>query len=122
MSRPKKTEPGHERACHRWRRTMEERYGGKEGLHRKMQEMGAIGGRAGCTGGFYGDPERAAIAGARGGNRSRRGLKLLSKEPDGTLKYQVIKTGEILFLKDGEHYMAGKKYTAEEWANLQKDK
>ena len=87
-----------------------------------FSRIGAIGGRAGCTGGFYGDPERAAIAGARGGNRSRRGLKLLSKEPDGTLKYQVIKTGEILFLKDGEHFVAGKKYTAEEWANLQKDK
>ena len=84
--------------------------------------IGSLGGRAGHTGGFYDNPERAVIAGARGGSRSRRGLKLLSKEPDGTLKYQVIKTGEILFLKDGEHYMAGKKYTAEEWANLQKDK
>lgn len=47
MARPKKGEPGHEQASKRWRETMEAKYGGPEGLHKKMQEMGAIGGRNG---------------------------------------------------------------------------
>lgn len=119
MSRPKKTEPGHEMACHRWRRTMEEYYGGKEGLHRMMQKIGSIGGKRGHTGGFYENPARARLAGGKGGSRSRRGLKLLGVEPDGTLKYKVVKTGEVIYLKGDDHYVADKKYTAEEWAALQ---
>ena len=31
------------------------------------KRIGAIGGRNGTTGGFYGDPERAKLAGLKGG-------------------------------------------------------
>jgi general stress protein YciG len=36
-------------------------------------EIGAKGGKLGKTGGFYGNSERARIAGAKGGKISRRG-------------------------------------------------
>jgi len=81
--------------------------------------IGSLGGRAGHTGGFYENPARARLVGGKGGSRSRRGLKLLGIEPDGTLKYKVVNTGEVIYLKGDDHYVAGKKYTAEEWAALQ---
>ena len=34
--------------------------------------IGALGGKKGRTGGFYGNPELARIAGAKGGRASRR--------------------------------------------------
>lgn len=37
------------------------------------QRIGRKGGQNGHTGGFYGNPERARIAGAKGGKISRRG-------------------------------------------------
>ena len=94
MSRPKKTEPGHEIACRRWRRTMEERYGGKEGVRRMMQKMGAIGGRVGKTGGFYASPERAVEAGSKGGTRSRKGYKFLGQNENGDFVYRKKDSNE----------------------------
>ena len=41
---------------------------------------GAKGGRNGHTGGFYGNPELASLAGAKGGRISRRGDKKESLE------------------------------------------
>lgn len=35
--------------------------------------IGRKGGKKGHTGGFYGNPERAALAGSIGGKRSKRG-------------------------------------------------
>lgn len=95
MARPKKNEPGHEMATRRWRKTMEELYGGKEGLHRRMQEMGAMGGRAGCTGGFHGHSERAKLAGKRGGQNSKRGCEYLG-EKDGVKRWVRKSTGELI--------------------------
>lgn len=73
MPRPKKGEPGHTEAIAKWRRTMQEKYGGEAEIRRQMQQIGAVGGQHGKTGGFYGHPERARIAGAKGGRISRRG-------------------------------------------------
>lgn len=38
-------------------------------------KIGAKGGKLGTTGGFYANRELARIAGAKGGKRSRRGIK-----------------------------------------------
>lgn len=103
MVRPKKGEVGHEQAKLRWKKTMEEKYGGAEGVHKKMQEIGRKGGRLGRTGGVYGDPERAKQIGHRGGSRSRRGRKFLGETEPGLLKYQVRSTGEIEYVKTEEH-------------------
>lgn len=81
MSRPKKGTRGDELATAKWRKTMQEKYGGQEGLHQKMQEIGAIGGQNGHTGGFKTNLrdkngltgfERARIYGRIGGMKSRR--------------------------------------------------
>ena len=81
MSRMKAGEPGHERAVTRWRKTMLERFGGEEGLHKHMQEKGSKGGKLSTTGGFASKErgrdgltgaERARLAGAIGGHMSSR--------------------------------------------------
>lgn len=41
-------------------------------------EIGALGGRAGTTGGFFANPQLARMAGAIGGSHSRRGWKLVT--------------------------------------------
>lgn len=42
--------------------------------------IGSIGGKNGRTGGFYGNPELARLAGARGGRLSKRGSNTKNKE------------------------------------------
>lgn len=42
------------------------------------REIGALGGRAGTTGGFFANPQLARTAGALGGLHSRRGWKLVT--------------------------------------------
>ena len=88
MSRPKKGTAGDAIASSRWRATMENKYGGAEELHRKMQELGRKGGKNGHTGGFGSDKvgadgltgkQRARVAGSKGGAISKRG-KAKSKE------------------------------------------
>lgn len=75
MSRPRKGEKGCEEASNKWRRTMLKKYGGKEGLHKRAQELGSLGGKAPTSKpkGFAANPEIARIAGYRGGRISRRG-------------------------------------------------
>lgn len=86
MARPKKGEKGNEEANNKWRATMLKRFGGEEGLHRKMQHSGSLGGKSGCganyTGGFASrlldkegltGPERARKYGIIGGRKSKRG-------------------------------------------------
>lgn len=81
MARPKKGDQGCEDANSRWRKTMYEKYGGKEGVRKRMSEMGRIGGKRSRNGGFASDVvgadglsgrERARLAGAKGGRVSRR--------------------------------------------------
>ena len=76
MSRPKKNTPAGKLATERWRKTMEEKYGG---VTAKMQQIGRIGGLNGkgpdYKGGFAADRDRARIAGAKGGRISRRNGK-----------------------------------------------
>lgn len=76
MARPKKNTPAGKIATERWRKTMEEKYGG---VTAKMQQIGRIGGLNGkgpdYKGGFAADRERARIAGAKGGHISRRNGK-----------------------------------------------
>lgn len=85
MARPKAGTKEGDAASERWRQTMINKYG-VDGVHRKMQEMGAKGGRngkgPGYKGGFASDEvgedgltgkQRAKIAGAKGGAISRRG-------------------------------------------------
>lgn len=74
MARPKKGTKGAEEATLKWKETMIKKYGGENGLHEKMMEIGAVGGRRGHTGGFASNPELAKVAGAKGGRASKRGL------------------------------------------------
>lgn len=55
-----------------WMATMIAKHGSREAVREYMQEMGALGGRNGHTGGFAANPELARIAGAKGGRISRR--------------------------------------------------
>lgn len=82
--RAKRGEPGAEEATNKWRATMQAKYG--ENWREKMKELGRKGGQNGrgefYTGGFaclekgadgLTGPERARIAGVKGGSISRRG-------------------------------------------------
>ena len=75
MSRPRKGEKGCQEASNKWKQTMLKKYGGKEGLHKRVQELGSIGGKTPTSKpkGFASNPELARIAGAKGGKISRRG-------------------------------------------------
>lgn len=60
--------------------------------------IGARGGRNGTTGGFFGDPERARKAGAKGGSRSKIGYAIV-KETRWSIYYENKQTGAILKVK-----------------------
>lgn len=79
-------------------RTNRERYG--EDFYKKI---GSIGGRNGHTGGFTSNPALARVAGSKGGSKSRRGLKFLGMKRRKYM-YEVKRTGEIVFLKEGERW------------------
>ena len=85
MARPKAGPKEGDAASERWRQTMINKYG-VDGVHKKMQEIGSKGGAngkgPGYKGGFASDEvgedgltgkQRARIAGAVGGKRSRCG-------------------------------------------------
>lgn len=73
MARPKAGTKAGDIATEKWRKTMLEKYGSKEALRKRFQEMGSLGGQHGFTGGFYAHPEKAKEAGRKGGRISRRG-------------------------------------------------
>lgn len=73
MARPKKGTKGAEEATLKWRKTMQQKYGGAAGVHKMMSRIGAKGGRNGHTGGFASNPALARLAGKKGGQRSKRG-------------------------------------------------
>lgn len=79
MARPKAGTEAGEAATKKWRETMLRKYGSKEAITRKFQRMGSLGGQHSHTGGFYGNPERARIAGCKGGQISRRGAGSVTK-------------------------------------------
>lgn len=79
-------------------RTNRERYG--EDFYKKI---GAIGGRNGHTGGFSYNHALAIVAGSKGGSKSRRGLKFLGMK-ERKYMYEVKRTGETIFLKEGERW------------------
>lgn len=79
-------------------RTNRERYG--EDFYKKI---GSIGGRNGHTGGFSYNPALARVAGSKGGSKSRRGLKFLGMKGRKYM-YEVKRTGETIFLKEGERW------------------
>lgn len=72
MTRPKRGEAGYEESNLAWKKTMEERYGGADGVHAFMQKIGREGGKAVGYKGFATNPELARIAGAKGGSISRK--------------------------------------------------
>lgn len=87
MSRPKKDTPEGKRASEAWRKTMENKYGS---VTTKMREIGRIGGQSGkgpdYKGGFAASKERARLAGAIGGAKSKRKSKY-HKEIEENLEY-----------------------------------
>lgn len=107
MARPKKGMKGYEEANRKWRETMLARYGGVKDLHKRMQEIGSKGGASGkgpgYKGGFASDEvgedgltgrQRARLAGAVGGKRSRRGpAKDDIEKAEAVLKSEVEKDG-----------------------------
>ena len=58
------------------------------------RNIGRQGGRAGNTGGFYGNSKRAKEAGAIGGRIGKRGKKLIKKE--GLLYTYITSEGRII--------------------------
>ena len=76
MARPKKGTKGDAEATAKWKKTMEEKYGGKEKLSQLMRTIGSKGGQSGrgepYMGGFASNRELAKIAGRKGGLKSRR--------------------------------------------------
>ena len=81
MARPKAGTKEGDAASKKWRQTMINKYG-VDGVHKKMQSIGKIGGKngfgPGYTGGFAADPERARIVGAKGGSISKRKSKYIN--------------------------------------------
>lgn len=81
MSRPRKGTKGCQAATAKWKATMEAKYGGADGVRKRLSEMGRKGGKASNTGGFASlvvgsdgltGHQRAKIAGKKGGTISRR--------------------------------------------------
>ena len=70
-------------------------------LHGKdfYSKIGAMGGRAGNTGGFAANPELAKIAGAIGGRKSRRG-------PSRNSEYDLNHAKIVSMHKEGYSYAA----------------
>lgn len=96
MTRPKKGEPGHELAVKRQRETMLKKYGSEEAVRRHFIEMGRKGGKAkGIKKGFALSNALAKSAGAKAGEKSKRGHKLI-KEDEYTRWYKRRDTGEIV--------------------------
>lgn len=56
--------------------------------------IGSIGGKKGTTGGVYGDSERAAAIGKKGGTRSKRGKTYL-REANGFRYYMDHQTKKV---------------------------
>ena len=88
MPRPKRGTAKGDIATLKWRNTMEKRYGGANGVHKMMQEMGRKGGRISNSGGFASNirgadgltgKERARVAGAKGGVISKRNSVQIQK-------------------------------------------
>lgn len=80
MVRPKRGTPGHEASVEKWRATMLAKYGTKEELHKKMQEIGRLGGSHKGNKGFALNKTLARAAGSKGGRASRRGEQLRNDE------------------------------------------
>lgn len=81
MPRMKKGTPSGDRAAQKWHDTMLARLGSEEAIREHYRIIGRKGGLKGHTGGFASEevgadgltgPERAKIAGARGGRKSKR--------------------------------------------------
>ena len=77
---------------------MIEHYGSVEAYKEFLRDRGAKGGRSGATGGFFGDPERARKAGAKGGSKSKIGYAIV-KETRWSIYYENKQTGAILKVK-----------------------
>ena len=88
--RPKRGTPSGGRAAEKWHATMLERLGSEEAIREHYRTIGRKGGQNGHNGGFASDkvgkdgmtgPERAKLAGYRGGRISRRtGVKNKPKD------------------------------------------
>lgn len=79
MARPKSGTEAGRIATEKWRKTMLAKYGNKEAMSKEFQRIGSIGGQNGHTGGFYANPERARLAGSKGGRISKRGAGSITK-------------------------------------------
>lgn len=73
---------------------------GKDGYAEFFKRIGSIGGQNGHTGGFAADLELARAAGAKGGSRSKAGLKFV-KERGGYYHYINKETGKPVKIKIG---------------------
>lgn len=103
MSRPKKGQKGCEEASARWRKTMEAKFGGPEGVHKKMQEMGHKGGTAWTDKlkGFAANPELASKIAKIMGRKTKKGLTWVKDVDKEHGEYIDKHTGETLYLPYG---------------------
>ena len=96
MTRSKKGEPGHELAAKRQHETMLKHYGSEEAVRRHFIEMGRKGGKVkGIKKGFALSNALAKSVGAKAGEKSKRGHKLI-KEDEYTRWYKRLDTGEVV--------------------------
>lgn len=89
MARHKLNTPEGRAESEKFRKTMLEKYGDK--LQEHYKKLGRKGGENGkgpnYKGGFAGNKALAKVAGAKGGSRSKKGLKFI-KEEDNMLVYE----------------------------------
>lgn len=100
MARPKRGTEGAEMATQRWRKTMLEKYGGEDGVHKMMQMIGSKGGQRGHTGGFAANRELARTAGAKGGKISRRTGTTTGQRKEKEYVWKGAPNEELVFKKE----------------------
>lgn len=97
MVRPKRGEPGHEEAVIKTRETMVKKLGGEEAAREFYRRIGRKGGQFCGAKGFALNPEKARLAGAKGGRKSRRPISGVMK------KLNENKSEIISMLQDGSN-------------------
>lgn len=100
MAGHRKGTPGYFAQQERYRQTMIEKFGSDEARKEYYREIAAKGGRNGHTGGFASNPDKARVAGKKGGAISSRSKKKISLEARRE-KYKESIMDTILLIKDG---------------------
>lgn len=98
MARPKKGTKGAEEATQKWRKTMQQKYGGAAGVHNMMRLIGSKGGqKKQVRKGFAMNPALASMAGAKGGRISKRTGRTTGQRKEKEYIWKGETTDEFIF-------------------------